>query len=164
VVSTALLFSRRGAEEIINERDEERESTNRAKLAAAAEKRQELGRLRIPGHDVGDALQYFLLTSGEVLSAADRLGWYHPGLDASLDDVRAACTSYLKDLDDASASARYGAGGGADPAAIEEAVVRIIRSEAKRLYELRRIELPEGSDLDTLSQLDESAVEEVDDE
>lgn len=189
-VSTVLLFTRKGAEEIVTERDRESISANREKLADAGRLRQKLAVLRISDAAVARALEHYLLVSGSVLSKADSSGWYHPAITDNLDTVYKACGAFLTSIDEASSEKRYssgasaggpaaGAAGGstARDAAARDTAARdtaardgathdaagsaaadaagIIRAAARRLDELRRSELPDAADLDTLKQLEE---------
>ena len=143
IISTiALIFSKRGVDEIVHERGEDVERLRLAKNTAAVETRARLARMRIPHADVRQAIEYFLLVSGNILAAAGAQKRYLPQTTDAIDDVLGICSSYMESLESASISSRYGA---AAEKTVEDTVAetaRRIRFAAERLDELRKIELP----------------------
>lgn len=118
-VSTALFFSQRGAQEIVQESEEDRLSKIRKKIAGFEELRERISVLRIPDEKVSKAIEYFLLESGTYLEKCRELSLYSPLANERIERVLEICQVYLGEKDEQSTARRYEpeAGAGADPAA-----------------------------------------------
>jgi hypothetical protein len=156
-ITFGMLFTKRGATEIVHERDEDIQKEAEQKLDDAAKIRKRLSFLRIPDSELKKALEYFLLVSGQALEACRRERKFLPQLKAELDDVLTVCSAYLKTADRKSIQRRYQneTDGSASPA---QDAVHLIKRSASRLDEMRRIELPDAGDarnLDIMKEMDE---------
>jgi len=118
-VSTALFFSRRGAQEIVQESEEDRLSRIRKKIAGFEELRERISVLRIPDEKVSKAIEYFLLESGTYLEKCRELSLYSPLANERIERVLEICQVYLGEKDEQSTARRYEpeAESGADSAA-----------------------------------------------
>ena len=153
IVTVALIFSKRGAEEIIREKEEEVTESGRQKMAVAAELRKRIEVIRIPDERVTKEVQHYLLVSGIFFERAEQAGRYFPSAVDNVTQVLSACNSYLSKLDEASTSARYGTKPEKTHDELVSDTAAFIREAALRLDELRRIVLPDSADLDNLMRL-----------
>lgn len=155
VLSVAITFSRRGAKEIVQERDEQRIRSGREKMTAAADLRDCISRIRFADYDVKKAVEHYLLVSAQVLESARCHDYYHPEIPESINQVYDACGAYLRSLDEHSSATRYDSSEPTDPRSLASRLIELILAASRRLDELRKIELPEADDLDIISRLDE---------
>lgn len=107
VVTAFLLFSGKGAREIVGEEEEDRGKAVRAKTAHYAALRERLSVLRIGDEEVRKALEYFLLVSGEYLAACGELAGRSPAADAEIEKVLELCQIFLGEADESSTERRY---------------------------------------------------------
>ena len=153
VITVALIFSKRGAEEILREKEEEVTESGRQKMADAAELRKRIEVIRIPDEKVIKEVQHYLLVSGIFFERAGQAGRYFPAAVDNVAQVLSACNSYLSKLDEASTSARYGTKPEKTHDELVSDTAAFIREAALGLNELRRIELPDSADLDNMMRL-----------
>ncbi len=105
--SSLILFSRRGAQEIVNVKDEDR-SRNIAQTITQYEKiRERVSFLRIGDTEVQKAIEYFLLISGSYLEKCRELKTYSPTANHAIDEVLTICQLYLEELDESATEKRY---------------------------------------------------------
>lgn len=107
VVTVLLLFSRKGAAEIVGEEEEDRGKALKEKIAHYAELRERLAVLRLGDEEVRKALEYFLLASGEYLAACRELSSRSPAADAEIEKVLDVCQIFLGESDESSSEKRY---------------------------------------------------------
>jgi hypothetical protein len=117
VITGILFFSRAGAREIVEERDEDLASKVRAKIDAVTATRERISVLRIGDERMARALELFLLESGTYLEKCRELSTYSPLANERIQRVLDICQVYLGEKDESSTARRYQAGGQAgDPA------------------------------------------------
>ncbi len=163
LVSTVLLFSKHGAEEIVKEQEEVHTLDAVERIQAAKKLRDRLARLRIPDPLVKKELDYFVLITGQILEASETQRRFQPAVTGELEDVLQACTYYLKTADSQALQDRYeqteeGSKGDGEQSIAETAVktADFIRRSARQLLELKRSEFPGPHDIDTLREIDEA--------
>ena len=144
---TAMVFvSRRGAREIVQERDEDREREDLEKIREAESTRRRLAVLRIGDEWVRRELEHFVLVSGEILETCRQRKKPVPQVKAEIEDVFSSCSTYLRDLDRLSTSRRYGSEPETENNRLAANAAAFIEARRERLEELRRSELPEAED------------------
>lgn len=158
--ATALFFSRRGAAEIVREREEDATREASGKIAAAAEMRDTIARLRIGEKEIAGELERFLLFSGELLESSERSGRYVPLAVHEIEQVLGICRSYLTALDRLSSRSRYpgkrapvepadaGPVDGDPNAALKNRTLALLRAASDRMDRVNRTELNPGEELE----------------
>jgi hypothetical protein len=146
---TAIFFSRRGAEEIVNEKEVDRAEQNQRKIAAASALLEKLTALRIPEGAVRDRLNFFIVHAGRSLTHQRRRNIFLPKTAAAVEDTLKAVGSYLNELDRISLEKRYGTdqdGGSGEE--IEHRAAAYIQRQAEFIKDERLSQLPQETDLD----------------
>ena len=114
IVATALiLFSRRGAREIVAEGEEDRLKAVQEKIDAHQAIRDRIAVLRIGDESVRKAVEYFLLVSGSYLEKCRELATYSPEANERIARALEICQVFLGELDEGSTEKRYGQGSAA---------------------------------------------------
>jgi len=152
-----LFLSRRGAAEIVHERDEDIDREQERRLADAARQRDCIARLRVADRDVAGAVEEFLLLSGQFLEACREQRRYVPQGAHEIELVLESCDSYLRGLDEASIRRRYGDEPEDTGKGIEARTRELIAACSARIRRLNREELRVGlalEDLDTRSDVE----------
>jgi len=116
VLTTALFFTRRGAREVVQESDEDRQKLVRQKIAKYEEIRQRISVLRLGSDEMGKAVELFLQESGSYLQKCRELGAYSPLANERIERVLDICQVFLGEKDEESTGRRYGLPGSADAA------------------------------------------------
>jgi hypothetical protein len=146
---TAIFFSRRGAEEIVNEKEEDRAEQNQRKIAAASALLEKLTALRIPEGAVRDRLNFFIVHAGRSLTHQRRRNIFLPKTAAAVEDTLKAVGSYLNELDRISLEKRYGTDqDGGSGEGIEHRAAAYIQRQAEFIKDERLSQLPQETDLD----------------
>jgi hypothetical protein len=107
IASGLLLFSRRGAQEIVSVKDEDRLRRTEQTIARYENMRERMSVLRVGDTDVRKAIEYFLLISGTYLEKCRELKSYSPAANHALEEALAVCQLYLDEMDDSSTEKRY---------------------------------------------------------
>jgi hypothetical protein len=107
IASCLLLFSRRGAQEIVSVKDEDRLRRTEQTIARYENMRERMSVLRVGDTDVRKAIEYFLLISGTYLEKCRELKSYSPAANHALEEALAVCQLYLEELDESSTEKRY---------------------------------------------------------
>jgi hypothetical protein len=108
VVATAvLLFSGRGASAVSVGEEAERRRRIMARVERFRELRERIGRLRIGDPEMRQAIEYFLLVSGEYLEGCAELVTYSPECNRRIEEVQEVVQIYLKELDESSTERRF---------------------------------------------------------
>jgi hypothetical protein len=107
IASGLLLFSRRGAQEIVSVKDEDRLRRTEQTIARYENMRVRMSVLRVGDTDVRKAIEYFLLISGTYLEKCRELKSYSPAANHALEEALAVCQLYLEELDESSTEKRY---------------------------------------------------------
>jgi hypothetical protein len=118
-LTVVLFFSRRGAREIVQESDEDRQKMIREKIRSFAAMRDTMAVLRLGDDRMSKAVEYFLQESGAYLEKCRELGIYSPLANERIERVVEICQVFLDERDQGATSRRYeapdGKGGDADP-------------------------------------------------
>ncbi len=104
----ALFFSRRGAEEVVAESDENRQAQTRRKIDSLARVRERISVLRLGNERVAKAVEYFLLESGTYLEKCRELSSYSPLANERIERAMEICQVFLGELDESSTGHRFG--------------------------------------------------------
>jgi len=110
----ALFYSRRGAREVVAERDEDRLEKVREKIKISAAIRDRISVLRLGDERVAKAVEYFLLESGSYLEKCRELSSYSPLANERIDRVLEICQVFLGELDESATGRRYDVHGEGD--------------------------------------------------
>jgi hypothetical protein len=110
----ALFYSRRGAREVVAERDEDRLEKVREKIKISAAIRDRISVLRLGDERVAKAVEYFLLESGTYLEKCRELSSYSPLANERIDRVLEICQVFLGERDEDSTGRRYDVHGEGD--------------------------------------------------
>lgn len=146
---TVIFFSRRGAREIVNEKEEDRAEQNQRKIAEAEELLEKLTALRIPPGAVKDRTSYLLVHAGRSLAHQKRQNVFLPKTAAALDNTVKAIGSYLNELDSISLERRYGSEVSDESGnRIEQRTAAYIQKQTEFIKEERLSQLPQETDLD----------------
>jgi hypothetical protein len=109
VLTTAILiFSRKGAEEIVEESEQDRKKLVTEKIETHAALRERIAVIRIADEPMRKALEYFLLESGMYIEKCRELALYSPRANKRIEDVLEICQAFLGELDESSIEKRYG--------------------------------------------------------
>lgn len=114
VATFALFFSRRGAQEVVEESDEDRRKQTRQKLDSYAGIRESLAVMRFGHERIAKAMELFLQESGSYLEKCRQLGTYSPIANDRIERVRDICQTFLDERDQMSTAKRYGGSSGQD--------------------------------------------------
>ncbi|MGA2479404.1 MAG: hypothetical protein ABSG63_11705 [Spirochaetia bacterium] len=118
-LTVALFFSRRGAQQVVAESDEDQKKAIQAKIRRYAEIRERISVLRLGDDRMAKAIEYFLLQSGAYLEKCRELTLISPFANERIERVLEICQVYLGERDESATEKRYSAPQGdaqADPA------------------------------------------------
>jgi hypothetical protein len=107
VVSLVAFFSGAGARAAVRERERDASAALNASLAAAAKLRDRISALRIPDPEIQKASSGFSFAFGEYLDACRREGTRDPAADSAAEEVLAALTVYLEEMNGTSVERRF---------------------------------------------------------
>ncbi|MBN1797578.1 MAG: hypothetical protein JW822_03315 [Spirochaetales bacterium] len=107
ITSGLILFSRRGAQEIVNVKNEDRTRDITQTITQSEKKRERISFLRIGDSEVKKTIEYFLLISGSYLEKCRELKTYSPDAHHAIDQVLTICQLYLEELDESATEKRY---------------------------------------------------------
>jgi hypothetical protein len=107
ITSGVFLFSRRGAQEIVSVKDEDRLRRTEQTIARYENMRERISVLRVGDTDVRKAIEYFLLISGSYLEKCRELKSYSPAANHAIEEAFTVCQLYLEELDESSTEKRY---------------------------------------------------------
>jgi hypothetical protein len=107
VLTAALFFSRRGAQEVVAESEEDRVRHTREKIDGYVRIRDRISTLRIGDERVSKAIEYFLLESGSYLEKCRELSSYSPLANERIERVLEICQVFLGELDERATGRRY---------------------------------------------------------
>ena len=108
-LSTLLVFfSRRGASEVVAESEEDRLKGIGAKVDRYAAIRDRIAVLRIGEQSMREAVEYFLLVSGEYIQKCRELSSYSPEGNERIERALEICQVFLGELDESATGRRYG--------------------------------------------------------
>ncbi len=110
LATSLILFSRRGAREIVAESEEDRLKAVHEKIDAHRTIRDRVAVLRIRDEEVRKAVEYFLLVSGSYLEKCRELATYSPEANERIARVLEICQVFLGEMDESSTEKRYGQG------------------------------------------------------
>jgi hypothetical protein len=114
-VTAALFFSRKGAEEVVAESDEDQLKKIREKIDSYARIREHISVLRLGNETVAKAIEYFLQESGAYLEKCRELSSYSPLANERIERVQEICQVFLGELDESATGRRYGVQQGGEP-------------------------------------------------
>jgi hypothetical protein len=103
-----LFFSRRGASEVVAESEEDRLKMIGAKVDRYAAIRDRIAVLRIGEQSMREAVEYFLLVSGEYIQKCRELSSYSPEGNERIERALEICQVFLGELDESATGRRYG--------------------------------------------------------
>lgn len=132
VVTAGLFFSRKGAEEIVTESEEDRLKGIRQKIQHYAELRERISVLRIGDESMRKSLEYFLLVSGTYIDTCRELGLYSPRANKRIEDVLEVCQVFLGEKDEGATEKRYGLAASEDLAKESVEAVMAAASDIKQ--------------------------------
>jgi hypothetical protein len=115
----AMFFTRRGAREVVTERDEDRVKMVRQKIEKLEEIRQGISVLRLGNETMGKAVELFLQESGAYLEKCRELSVYSPLANERIERVLEICQVFLGERDEEATGRRYGLPGTPDAAPAE---------------------------------------------
>ena len=105
----ALFFSRRGAQEVVTESEQDRMKKVREKIAGFEAIRDRISVLRIGDERIARAIELFLQESGSYLEKCRELSSYSPLANERIERVLEICQVFLGERDEDSTDRRYGA-------------------------------------------------------
>jgi hypothetical protein len=109
LISIIIFFTRSGAKEIVNEREKDRITKIKEKLNFYRQIRDRISFLRINDQDVKQAIDLFLIVSGDYINKCGELANYSPQANRRLEEVLDVCQVYLERLDQSALSERFNA-------------------------------------------------------
>jgi hypothetical protein len=107
-VTFALFFSRKGAEEVVAESDQDRAAQVRKKIETLSRIRERIAVLRLGNERVAKAVEYFLLESGSYLEKCRELSSYSPLANERIERTLEICQVFLGELDESTTGHRFG--------------------------------------------------------
>lgn len=103
-----ILFSKKGAKEILNEQEEDRVKKMNKVITKYREMRDRIAFLRIGDDAVQNMVEYFLLVSGNYFNKCRELVSYSPEANRKIEQVMELCQIYLEEYDERLTEKRYG--------------------------------------------------------
>jgi hypothetical protein len=103
-----ILFSKRGAKEILNEQEEDRVKKISKVITRYREMRDRIAFLRVGDNEVRKAVEYFLLVSGNYFNKCRERVSYSPEANRKIEQVLELCQIYLEEYDERLTEKRYG--------------------------------------------------------
>jgi hypothetical protein len=103
-----LFFSRKGAGQIVEESEQDRQKKIREKIQASTVVRDRIAVLRVGDEGMRKSLEYFLLASGTYIEKCRELDLYSPRANARIEDVLGITQAFLGEMDQSSTEKRYG--------------------------------------------------------
>lgn len=128
LVTALLFFSRRGASEVVAEGEEDRQKGIRAKLDKYTSVRDRIAVLRIGADEMREAVEYFLLVSGDYLQKCRGLASYSPEANERIERALEICQVFLGEMDETSTEKRYGIAGKAEDESPEAFSARTVEA------------------------------------
>ena len=107
VVSAIIFFTRSGAKEIVHEKEKDRITKVKEKLIFYKQIRDRIAFLRINDQDVKQAIDYFLIVSGDYIGKCGELCTYSPQANIRMEEVLDLIQIYLEKLDQSALSERF---------------------------------------------------------
>jgi hypothetical protein len=107
MASGLIIFSRRGAREIVSVRDDDYNHKIIKTIDKYSEVRERISFLRLGDEEVKKAVEYFLLISGTYLEKCNELKTYSPAANNAIEEAETVLNLYLGELDEASSEKRY---------------------------------------------------------
>jgi hypothetical protein len=107
-VSVYFISTKRGIKEIIKENQEDRLKETEVTIQEYIEMRNTVSYLRINDKDIREAIEYFLLVSGNYLNKCRELKTYSPEANSRIQEVLKICQIYLEELDETVTEEKYG--------------------------------------------------------
>ncbi len=141
LAAAAIFFSKRGAREIVNEQEEDRERLASDKLSEAEEVRERISFLRIADPEVRKVIEYFFLVSGRFLGTCRKENTYLPQGTYEIDKVSGICSAYLHGLENRSSNKRYRPGIRQTVRELTAETVELVSSSAGRLVRVTELDL-----------------------
>jgi len=108
VLTGTLCFTRRGAREVVQESDQDRQKKIRQKIARYEQLRERISVLRLGNEQMARALELFLQESGSYLEKCRELGAYSPLANERIERVLDICQVFLGEKDEEATGRRYG--------------------------------------------------------
>ncbi len=130
-----LFLSRRGARAVVDEAEEERQKKVLARIDRFRELRDRISFQRIGDGEVRQAVEYFLLVSGEYLERCNELVSYSPECNQAIEEALEIVRIYQKGLDESSTERRYTADAPPAFAEYRERTVAALRERARQIKE-----------------------------
>ncbi|MGA2975042.1 MAG: hypothetical protein ABSF77_07015 [Spirochaetia bacterium] len=115
--TTLIFFSRTGAKEVVEERDEDQLKKTRQKIDGYAAIRERISVLRLGDERMARAVEYFLQESGAYLEKCRELASYSPLANERIERVLEICQVFLGEIDESATGRRYGVQKEGDPPA-----------------------------------------------
>jgi hypothetical protein len=115
--TTLIFFSRTGAKEVVEERDEDQLKKTRQKIDGYAAIRERISVLRLGDERMARAVEYFLQESGAYLEKCRELASYSPLANKRIERVLEICQVFLGEIDESATGRRYGVQKEGDPPA-----------------------------------------------
>ena len=126
VLTGALFFTRRGAREVVQESDEDRQKLIRQKIAKYEQIRERISVLRLGSEPMARAVELFLQESGSYLEKCRELGAYSPLANERIERVLDMCQVFLGEKDEEATGRRYGLPGTPEGAPAESLAKDIV--------------------------------------
>jgi hypothetical protein len=134
-LTAALFLSRRGAQAVAAEAEEERRRRILERIGRFRELRERIAYLRIGEEEMRKAVEHFLLVSGEYLDRAAELAVYSPPCNQAIEEVLEIVQIYLKELDESATERRYAVRDPRDFADYQERTLAAVRERARLIKE-----------------------------
>jgi hypothetical protein len=125
--AVTMFFTRKGAQEVVAESEEDRLKGVRQKIARYAALRERISVLRLGDERMSRAVELFLQESGTYLDKCKELDAYSPLANERIERVLEICQVFLGELDESATGRRYGLPGSGKDAAPAESFARDIR-------------------------------------
>jgi hypothetical protein len=125
-LTVAMFFTRKGAQEVVAESEEDRLNSVREKIARCAAMRERISVLRLGDERMSRAVELFLQESGTYLDKCRELDAYSPLGNERIERVLEICQVFLGELDESSTGRRYGLPGSGKDAAPAESFAQDI--------------------------------------
>jgi hypothetical protein len=156
LISGTIFFSRRGAEAIVQERNEDFEEKSILGIERAAQRLKKLSGLRLPSGNVDRALKMLIVNTRRSIDYQRQEKFFLPKTENILEDSLNAVSACLRELDRSSLECRFGEGSeGRISKDIEKRTAEYLLKKANEIREDRLSQLPQKSDLDSFESLEE---------
>lgn len=126
-----ILLSKKGAKEILVEREEDRVQKVNKIITQYREMRDRISFLRIGDDDIRKAIEYFLLVSGNYFNKCRECISYSPEANRKVEEILELCQIYLEEYDELLTEEKYDANDKDQFNQYKERIIKAIREAAE---------------------------------